>query len=201
VSVVSRRGDSDLRDVAAGHSDDPVVRAAANWRHQGWDAGAHFMAALSIVAVEEEIRAASEQILAPHGLTNARHEALAVLFFSRRGEMPMGALGRQLMLHPTSVTSTVDALEGRGLVERVPHPEDRRATLARITPTGRRVMVETCQRIADQRSGIGVLTDDEAMTLFELLRKVRGRSAGLPIEGLRVDQRPVDELPVDARDG
>jgi len=156
---------------------DPIVQAAQNWEREGWTAGPHFLASLSIVAVEDQIRTADAEALQPHDLTHARHEALAVLFFSRRGEMPLGALSRQLMLHPTSITATVDALERRGLVERVPHPEDRRAILARITDEGRCVMALTCKEMADARFGVGALTDEEASTVFELLRKVRTASA------------------------
>lgn len=158
---------------AAGDPGDPILLAQANWRREGWDAGPHFLAALSIVAVEDRIRASGEVALSRHGLTHTRHEALAVLYFSRHGELPLGALSRQLLLHPTSITSTVDALEGLGLVERVAHPEDRRTTLARITTKGRAAMAESCVEMAADRFGVGALTDDEAVLLFDLLRKVR----------------------------
>ena len=157
---------------------DPILRAQENWHEAGWDAGPHFLASLSIVTVAHDIRAADAPLLEPHGLTHTRHELLAVLYFSRRGEMPISALSRVLLLHLTSVTSTLDALERLGYVERVPHPEDRRTTLARITPLGRKVMRRTCADLASARHGIGVLTDDEAMQLFRLLAKVRaGRAA------------------------
>ena len=65
-----------------------------------------------------------------------------MLYFSHAGEMPMGQLSERLLVHPTSVTSTVDTLQRLGYVRRVPHPTDRRATLARITAKGRRA-VET----------------------------------------------------------
>ena len=53
----------------------------------------------------------------------ARHEALAILYFSRHGEMPLGRLGDRLLVHPTSVTSTVDTLERLGLVDARPPPD------------------------------------------------------------------------------
>jgi DNA-binding MarR family transcriptional regulator len=161
-------------------ADDPILLAQANWQAAGWDAGAHFLASLSVVAVEQQVRAADEPILAPHGLTHTRHETLAVLFFSQRGALPISALSRALLLHLTSVTSTVEALERLGYVERVPHPDDRRTTLARITPAGRRVMRRTCQALADTRFGVGVLSEDEATRLFELLAKVRRAHAAAP---------------------
>jgi len=162
------------------HSDDPILRAQANWQDAGWDAGPHFLASLSVIAAEQLIRSADTPILEPHGLTHTRHEALAVLYFSRRGELPLSALSRALLLHLTSVTATVDVLERLGYVERVPHPDDRRTTLARITPLGRKAMRRTCAALADARFGIGVLSEDEAMQLFELLGKVRRAHASVP---------------------
>ncbi|MDY7101269.1 MAG: MarR family transcriptional regulator [Actinomycetota bacterium] len=162
---------------ASAEQDDPIERAAENWRRAGWTAGPHFLASLSVVAVEEAIRESNAEILEPHGLTHARHEALAVLYFSRRGELPLGVLSRQLMLHPTSITATVDALERLGYVERVPHPEDRRAVLAHITDAGREVMTSTCREMVARRSGMAALDEDEAAELFRLLRKVRRAAA------------------------
>jgi DNA-binding MarR family transcriptional regulator len=158
---------------AAGEASDPILLAQDNWRREGWDAGPHFLAALSIVAAEDLIRSSGEVALSRHGLTHTRHEALAVLYFSRHGELPLGVLSRQLLLHPTSITSTVDALEGLGLVERVAHPDDRRTTLARITDKGRAAMAESCAEMAHARFGVAALTEDEALVLFDLLRKVR----------------------------
>jgi DNA-binding MarR family transcriptional regulator len=152
---------------------DPILRAHANWRRAGWDAGEHFLASLSIVTVADRIRAADAPLLEPYGLTHTRHELLAMLYFSRGGEMPISALSRTLLLHLTSVTSTLDALERLGYVERVPHTEDRRTTLARITALGRKVMRRTSADLAAARHGIGALTEEEAMQLFELLAKVR----------------------------
>ena len=156
---------------------DPIRRAHANWQNAGWDAGHHFLASLSIVTVADQIRAGDAPVLEPYGLTHTRHELLAVLYFSRNGEMPISALSRALLLHVTSVTPTLDALERLGYVERVPHPQDRRTTLARITPLGRKVMRRTSAELAAERHGVGALTDDEAMQLFELLAKVRATAA------------------------
>jgi DNA-binding MarR family transcriptional regulator len=150
-----------------------VTTAATNWAHHGWDGGQHFLAALSIIRVEQLIRESNGVALEPHGLTHTRHEALALLYFSAHGEMPLGKLSERLMVHPTSVTSTVDALERLGLVARVPHPADRRTVLARITEAGRIAMEESSQAMLKERFGLDALSDKEATQLFELLRKAR----------------------------
>jgi DNA-binding MarR family transcriptional regulator len=156
---------------------DSIRRAQANWHRAGWEAGSHFLASLSIVTVADQLRAADAPLLEPHGLTHTRHEMLAVLYFSRGGELPISALSRTLMLHVTSATSTLEALERRGYVTRVPHPRDRRTTLARITPLGRKVMRRTSADLSAAHHGLGALTDDEAMQLFDLLAKVRATRA------------------------
>jgi DNA-binding MarR family transcriptional regulator len=166
---------------------DPILAAAENWRKHGWDSPS-FAAALSIVRVEELIREMNAEALRPHHLTHARHEALAVLYFSRNGEMPLGKLSKHLLVHPTSVTSTVDTLERLGLAERVAHPTDRRATLARITPKGRRAIEQSCQEITGNPA-LDVLNDAELKTLFRLLAKVRAAAGDIPSPE-RVERHP-----------
>ena len=157
---------------------DPIFAAAENWRRHGWD-GPHFMAALSIVRAEELIRQSNDRALRPHRLTHARHEALALLYFSRNGEMPLGKLSQRLLVHPTSVTSTIDALERLGLVKRVAHPTDRRATLARITPQGRRAIEQSCQEISETNHGLHALSAADLKSLYRILTKVRAAAGDL----------------------
>jgi DNA-binding MarR family transcriptional regulator len=165
--------------VVVSHPRDPIVVADAHWKEMGCDTGWRFRASLSIYRADDIIRERDELALRPHGLTRPKHEALAILYFSRAGELPLGKLGERLLVHPTSVTSTVDALERRGLVRRVGHPTDRRATLAHITSEGRRAMQDSCARIAADRSGLGALTDDDAATLFDVLARVRADAGDL----------------------
>ena len=80
-----------------------------------------------------------DAVVKPYGLTFARYEALVLLAFSQKGELPMSKIGERLMVHPTSVTNTVDRLRAAGLVEKRPNPNDGRGTLAAITDKGREV--------------------------------------------------------------
>lgn len=158
---------------------DPVEAASEHWSRHGWPVGPHFLAALSIVRVEQLIRRSNSAALDPHRLTHSRHEALAVLHFSRNGQLPLGKLSQRLMVHPTSVTSTIDALERLGYVERTPHPTDRRATLARITDLGRAAMDDSCRTMAAARFGLEALSEDQANRLFTTLRHVRADAGDL----------------------
>ena len=65
-----------------------------------------------------------------------------LLYYSRRGSLPLGKMGDRLQVHRTSVTNIIDGLERSGFVRREPHERDRRTTLAAITTSGRSVAVE-----------------------------------------------------------
>jgi DNA-binding MarR family transcriptional regulator len=119
---------------------DPIREGRRLWEmHWGDEKSAEMFTVTSIMRAHQLLLTQLNRILQPLGLTFARYEALMVLTFSRRGSLPLGKLGSRLQVHPTSVTNIVDRLEAAGLVERVPHPSDRRATEAAITPEGREV--------------------------------------------------------------
>ncbi|MEO6879905.1 MAG: MarR family transcriptional regulator [Mycobacteriaceae bacterium] len=117
---------------------DPIVEAIRKWREHGWsDAAAGMAAVTSLMRAHQIVLARVERVLRPAGLTFARYELLMLLVFSSRGTLPMSWASARLQVHPTSVTNAVDRLEAAGLVERSPHPDDRRATLVTITAHGR----------------------------------------------------------------
>jgi DNA-binding MarR family transcriptional regulator len=77
---------------------------------------------------------AMQRGLAERGLTLARAELLWRL--RERGPRTQRELSEDLRCTPRNVTGLVDALELGGLVERRPHPRDRRATLVTLTGAG-----------------------------------------------------------------
>jgi DNA-binding MarR family transcriptional regulator len=66
------------------------------------------------------------------GLSHARMRLLGAL--RRGGPKIMSDLSEELQVTPRNVTALVDAVEREGLVERRPHPIDRRATVIAVTP-------------------------------------------------------------------
>ena len=109
---------------------DAIAEARRQWEARGWAAPAAMAATTSIMRAQQILLAEVDEALKPFDLTFARYEALVLLHFSRHGALPLGKMGDRLMLHPTSVTNIVDRLEQQGLVRRIPHPTDRRTTLA-----------------------------------------------------------------------
>ncbi len=127
---------------------DPIAEAGRQWAAHGWEAAADGMAAVtSIFRAQQIYLAMIDEVLRPLGLTFARYEVLVLLSFSRRGALPLNKVGSRLQVHPTSVTNAVDRLEMQGLVRRVPHPSDRRTTLAEILPAGRDVALEATEAV------------------------------------------------------
>jgi len=152
---------------------DPIAEAHRQW-HGRWPEQAEQMAAVtSVMRVQQLLLAEVERVLRPHGLSFASYEALRLLAFTRAGELPMGKLGERLMVHPASVTNTVDRLEQRGLVRRRASPDDRRRILAEITPDGRQLVEKATEALNEARFGLAALDRDEAVAMTRLLRRLR----------------------------
>jgi DNA-binding MarR family transcriptional regulator len=151
---------------------DPIARAAQTWESRFGDSKA-MAAVTTIMRVQQILLAELDGLLRPHGLTFARYEALVLLSFSRDGALPMSLIGQRLMVHPTSVTNTIDRLEKQALVVRRPNPRDGRGTLAEITPAGREVMQRATADLMTAEFGLGGYDANQLDQLFALLRGVR----------------------------
>ncbi len=157
---------------------DPIEEAHRQWGAHGWTDAADGMAAItSVMRAEQIFLARVDEVLRPFELTFARYEALALLLFSRRGALPLSVVGQRLQVHPTSVTNTVDRLEAQGFVHRVPHPTDRRTTLAEMTDAGRDVVTRATAELNAKVFTATGLGPTELTDLFRLLRTLR-RAAG-----------------------
>ncbi|MCW2992351.1 MAG: MarR family transcriptional regulator [Solirubrobacterales bacterium] len=123
--------------------------------------------AMSDVVLGHDRKVAVSEAL---GLSFARVRALR-----RLAEQPqtLRALAELLVADPPYVTLIVDDLEERGLVQRMPHPEDRRAKLVKLTAAGRTAAARA-DAILDEPPA--ALRDASAKDLAALLR-VLGRLA------------------------
>jgi DNA-binding MarR family transcriptional regulator len=152
---------------------DPIAEAHRRWQEQ-WPEQADRMAAVtSVMRVQQMLLAEIDRVLRPFGLTFASFEALRLLAFTRRGELPMGKIGERLMVHPASVTNTVGRLEARGLVRRRPAPDDRRRILAELTAEGRALVESATAALNTAEFALGAMDSRAAVAVSELLRVVR----------------------------
>lgn len=156
---------------------DLIAEAKRNWNRRGWGEVDAMAAATSITRAHQIVLSRINQALSPHGLTFSRYEALALISFSRDGALPLGKMGQRLQVHPTSVTNTIDRLEADGLVDRVAHPTDRRATLAKITRRGTKLLDQATASMEEIRFGLDEVPDDSTASITDTLESVR-RSAG-----------------------
>jgi len=153
---------------------DLIAEARRQWERR-WGSGpaAPMAAVTSIMRVEQVLMAELNELLKPFDLTFPRYEALMLLSFSKHGQLPLGKVGERLQVHRTSVTNTIDRLGASGYVRRKPHPEDRRTTLAEITPEGRRVAKRSTAVLNEADFALRGLTRAEIQAVTKLLRQVR----------------------------
>ena len=153
---------------------DPIAEARRQWdEHWGADAGPSMVAVTSIMRAHQVLLARLNELLAPWDLTFPQYEALLLLFYSRRGSLPLGKMGTRLQVHRASVTNVVGRLVDKGLVERLAHEQDRRSVLARITPAGRRAARAATKRLNAEHFATDPLDAAASEQLFALLRPLR----------------------------
>jgi DNA-binding MarR family transcriptional regulator len=83
------------------------------------------------------------------------------------------AIGEAIEVPPSRMVAIIDELEERGLIERRPHPGDRRVRALFLTAKGRKVLDEG-RKIAmtHERKLTDGLTKKESQELIALLRKL-----------------------------
>ncbi|MBV9024045.1 MAG: MarR family transcriptional regulator [Streptomycetaceae bacterium] len=151
---------------------DPIARADELWRRR-WGAVPSMVAITSVMRAQQILLGQVDAVVKPYGLTFARYEALVLLTFSQAGELPMSKIGERLMVHPTSVTNTIDRLVKSGLVDKRPNPNDGRGILASITDKGREVVEAATHDLMAMDFGLEAYDDEECAKIFALLRPLR----------------------------
>lgn len=134
-------------------------------------------AATAITRAHQIVLGRINQTLSDLGLNFSRFEAIALLSFTRTGQMPLGKMGERLQVHPTSITNTIDRLERDGLVKRVPHATDGRTVLAEITDEGRRMAEKGAEALAQISFGLDGVGSADLRSLDDTIRVLR-HSAG-----------------------
>ena len=115
------------------------------------------------------LQAMLARIAAAHDLSLVQVRLLGIL---RDREPGMLELARHLELEKSSLSGLVDRAESRGLVERIPSAEDRRAAIIRVTPAGRKlsrvVELEVTREVVKL---VGALSRPERKQLTTLVRR------------------------------
>jgi len=103
------------------------------------------------------------------------YDVLAALSEAPRRRLRLSELAREVVLSRSGLTRLVDRLEAAGLIRREACPDDRRGTLAVLTPAGDAALRRTWPAYA---RGIDAhfarhLDDDEARALSTALGRIR----------------------------
>jgi DNA-binding MarR family transcriptional regulator len=129
--------------------------------------------AQALVQVGEAFLALVDKALRHHRLSQAGRQALAVLEGAGQPLSPT-TLAERLIVTTASVTSLLDTLERRGLVQRRPDPTDRRRLLVALTDDGRALVEQFLPEVvALQTAVMAELSETQRQQLLRLLSKVR----------------------------
>lgn len=119
-------------------------------------------------SVARRLRHLSVESLAPWDIAPSHARALSII---ANDPIRLSALAERLHVAARSVTEVVDALAERGVVERRPDPDDRRATLVALTEQGREIATAIKQaRTQHAKEFFGALSASDRAELSRLLR-------------------------------
>jgi len=90
------------------------------------------------------------------------------------GPLSPTVIAERLLVTTASTTSLLDTLERRGLVTRLPDPDDRRRQLVTLTDAGRRIVDEFLpQVVALQTAVMAGISETERTRLLRSLAAIR----------------------------
>ena len=112
------------------------------------------------------------------GLGNSDFRVLEVLL--HKGALPVNTIGPMVGLTPGSISTAVDRLVEKGLVNRAESSEDRRVRIVTLTRRGKDLIVPAFRKhVGQMRRVFAELSPEELRTLEAALKKVGKRAATL----------------------
>lgn len=154
---------------------DAIKEKLAQWAQERPDLDPSGVEIVSrIMLLSQQLKRQTAQRLGKHGLNIWAYDVLATL--RRQGppyQLSPTKLSRAAMLSPGAMTNRLDRLEDNGLIERLPDPDDRRALLIALTPTGRETAdLAVKDRFEEAAKSTACLSEDEHAQLTTLLHKL-----------------------------
>jgi MarR family transcriptional regulator, 2-MHQ and catechol-resistance regulon repressor len=135
---------------------------------------------VAIVRAGEAFVALANRALSGYQLSPAARQALAVLDGAGEPLSPT-EIARRLIVTTASVTSLLDTLERRGLVERRADPADRRRLLVAITPPAQDLVRQYVPEIvALQGTVMDGISEEDRQQLIAVLTRIREAIAAVP---------------------
>jgi DNA-binding MarR family transcriptional regulator len=155
---------------------DRANRATEQWQQERPDIDAAVMALVGRLL--EATHLIERDWLYPLATQFELHQGeFDVIATLRRSGQPYGltptALYESLMLSSGAMTSRLDRLENKGLIERGRAPEDRRSILVRLTPAGLALIDKILPlHVANEQQALSALSLNEQTQLNDLLAKL-----------------------------
>lgn len=142
---------------------------------------------MHLVGLARRWRQALDARLSSEGLSDAAWAPL--IHLQRLGDgVSQSELAAAVGLDGSSLVRLLDLLVEQGLVERQPHPSDRRIKRVCLTPIGRRTVTSIQQRLCVVEDELMAdLDPDTTRTLLHAFEKIDARIAAMPATP---DQRP-----------
>ncbi len=156
---------------------DSVQRMLADWERERPDLDSSPIAVQGrLMRLSAHLQRQTEKWLGPLGLS---WEAFSLIVTLRRSgkpfEMRPTDLLRESLLTSGAITNRIDRVERMGLVERRPDVDDRRSSIIRLTPAGKRM---ADRAIASHFSAVDVLLDALAASEREQLARLLSKLLG-----------------------
>ncbi len=158
-----------------GPGDDPIGQLVSQWEAERPDLDLRTMATVArLLGVGRLVGAELAAMAAEHGLEVPEAD---LLFTLRRAGAPYrltpSALSRSLLVSSGTLTSRLDRLERKGLVERAANPADRRSVEVVLTEAGRKLVDGVVsEHVRNEREMLSVLNDREIDDLNRLTVKL-----------------------------
>jgi len=131
----------------------------------------------SFIRAKAEVRRTIHRELRDRGLTGAQLDILRVLAESGPEGVKLNEISQRLFVTSGNVTGLIDRLEEAGHIARLPHPEDRRITLAVLTPAGRELFEQLHPaHVARVKDLMAALAPEEQALLSDLLERLADRA-------------------------
>ncbi len=131
--------------------------------------------ALSVLLTREHLtRLMEERIFRPAELTDSQFNVLRILKGGPTEGYAIGELRQRIISRSADVPRLVDRLVAMGLVDRLPHPQDRRSCRVRLTARGdARQGSLSLVHASLLRELEGLLPEAERTRLLDLLERLR----------------------------
>ena len=154
---------------------DPFDIIREQWRRERPDLDTSGLEVLwRISFLHKDLKRKTERRVAKTGIPNWAYDVLAAL--RRQGEpyeLSPSELCEATLLTSGAMTNRLDRLEGDGLVQRHPAPDDRRSLIVRLTGKGKEAVDDALAvRFQHAKEAVSGISEAQRKQLVDLLRKL-----------------------------